>query len=145
MSNTNKAKSSQLGMAFGTANGKLRKQLLFKYVKMAEDHYCYVCNEEIESVDDFTIEHKQPWFNRDADLFWDLENIAFSHSWCNVPHENGAIKLRKIAPEGMAWCSKHQGFAPIENFGPRPQRWNGLKDWCRSCDASQKREARSKK
>jgi len=86
MSNNNQKKADQLGMPAGTAANRLRKQLLFKYVQLAGDDHCYACSEKIESVDDFTIEHKQKWLDVDPDLFWNLDNIAFSHKECNIPH-----------------------------------------------------------
>jgi len=47
---------------------------------------CFVCGEKIDSVAELSIEHKKPWLDVDADLFWDLENISFSHRKCNRPH-----------------------------------------------------------
>ena len=75
----------QLGMPYGTACNKLRKEIMFSLVCELNRNICFVCNETIESSKEFTIEHKQPWFDNDPDLFWDLKNIAFSHSKCNQP------------------------------------------------------------
>lgn len=36
------------------------------------------------SADDWSIEHIEPWIGVDPDLFWDLDNITFSHKKCNV-------------------------------------------------------------
>lgn len=132
--NTNQKKSEQLGLAFGTANSRLRKQLLFKYVSIAGANVCFSCEGVIESVDDFSIEHKKPWFNKDPELFWDLDNIAFSHLKCNTPHTyKGRRDARKVGPEGTAWCSIHKDFLPIENFWSNKSRWNGYYSTCKSC------------
>lgn len=94
---SNVRKSEQLGMPFGTAAQRLRKQVMFMLVREAKRDVCYRCDLPIESDKDLTIEHKDPWLDVDPDLFWDLSNIAFSHSWCNRPHRNqGNRKPRKI-------------------------------------------------
>ena len=71
-------------MPHGTANNRLRKSIMFKYVKMAGENYCFKCGAEIESVGDISIEHKEPWEGVSAELFFDLDNVAFSHLKCNI-------------------------------------------------------------
>lgn len=138
MSNNNKKKAEQLGMPFGTAAGRLRKELLYKYVKAAGDHICYRCNEPIDSVEEFSIDHKIDWLDENPDLFWDLDNIAFSHH----PQCNKRRPSRKEGPEGTAWCRVHEEFLPIENFSPAESRWSGVRSDCRECAASHYRENR---
>jgi len=82
-------------MPYGTAMYRLRKSLMFELVRRLGENVCYRCEAEIEDAAAMTIEHKEPWENRDAALFWDLGNIAFSHSWCNV-----RILERQEAPHG---------------------------------------------
>ena len=83
--------AKQLGMSQGAANHRLKKQLLFHYVQKADGCItCSVCDMSIETVEEFSIEHIKPWEGRDASLFWDLDNIAFSHVRCNRPHVNGS-------------------------------------------------------
>lgn len=79
-------KKEQLGIDPGTAASRLKKEILFSYVKKAGDNYCFQCGTEIEDSSDFSIEHKVPWLNSDNpnELFFDLGNIAFSHLSCNV-------------------------------------------------------------
>lgn len=79
----NNEKSIQLGMPFGTASHRLRKAVLFKYVQKAGDDVCFKCNKKIISIDELTIEHKKVWLHINPELFWDLNNIAFSHKICN--------------------------------------------------------------
>ena len=136
MSNTNKAKAEQLGMPWGTAANRLRKQILFALLVRYGDNTCYRCGEEINDVSDLTVEHKEPWFNVDPELFWDLDNIAFSHAKCNRPHKHGMIgntEQRNSGPEGTAWCSTHKDFIPIESFWNNSSRWNGLQKDCIEC------------
>ena len=70
----------------GTASSRLKKELLFKYVKKAGDNYCFQCGTEIETTDELSVEHKIPWLdsNDPVELFFNLENIAFSHLECNI-------------------------------------------------------------
>ena len=122
----------QLGMPPGTAANRLRKNILFHLLCRLEENVCFRCKEKIQTVDDLSIEHKEPWEGRSAELFWNLNNIAFSHLTCNVPHiRRGGIGHRKIGPEGMAWCIGCQKFEPVENFYKSPTRWNGLQGYCK--------------
>ncbi len=80
-----KAKAEQLGMPFGTACGRLRKEVLFHLAQLCELDYCYRCQKKIRSVSDFNIDHKKEWLHSEepSKLFFDCDNIAFSHSACN--------------------------------------------------------------
>jgi hypothetical protein len=90
---SNEKKSSTLGMPHGTATNRLRKILLFSLLKKHGENLCVRCNSLIDRVEDLSIEHLKPWEGISADLFWDLNNIAFSHLKCNRPHSNngGAV------------------------------------------------------
>ena len=97
MSNA-KRKAQLLGMPFGTANGRLKKMLLFKLAGALGWLGCYRCDQgTIKSIEDFSIEHKEAWLtaNDPVKAFFDLDNIAFSHIKCNI--KAGTVK---------AHCSK---------------------------------------
>lgn len=81
----NAIKAAKLGIPFGSACNTLRKTLLFKYVCSAGDNVCHRCNKLIEDLKDFSIEHKVSWFLSDKpyELFFDINNISFSHIKCN--------------------------------------------------------------
>lgn len=128
------ARDDQLGMSFGTARYRLQRMLLFAYVQHANEDWCFRCGEEIEVLEDFTIEHKEPWLHVSADLFWDLTNIAFSHVKCNqMAARNGSWRLRKIGPPGTAWCVGHKSFLPAAVFTADARRFSGLHKYCRDC------------
>ena len=78
-------KKEQLGMNPGTAAHRLRKNLLFEYVRKCGENVCYQCGKKIENIDNFSIEHKIPWLDSKdpIGLFFDVNNIAFSHLACN--------------------------------------------------------------
>lgn len=81
-----KVKKKQLGCSVGTASNKLRKNLLFSLSQKLAMNVCHRCCQLIESVDDFSIDHKVDWLHSvdPVKLFYDLDNIAFSHLKCNV-------------------------------------------------------------
>jgi HNH endonuclease len=80
--------AKQLGMSHGSALSKLRKSILFSFIKRLNEDICSRCQKKIDSVDELSIEHVEPWENRSPELFWDLNNIKFSHLKCNRPHKN---------------------------------------------------------
>jgi hypothetical protein len=103
-----------LGMYTTTAYARLRKQIFFQLVQQSGRDICFVCEKPIECAQELSVEHKIPWLQNPDDLFWDLDNIAFSHLNCNIkrnqaPHKNNY-------PEGMWWCHGHQQFLPVDNF-----------------------------
>lgn len=81
-----KKKSEQLGMNFSTAQHQLRKNVMFALMIRCGLNNCHQCGKKIETPKDLSIEHKIPWLDSEnpKDLFWDLNNLAFSHLTCNV-------------------------------------------------------------
>lgn len=79
-------KTEQLGIPHGTASARLRKSLMFSLAKKCELITCHQCGEEIETEQELSIDHKIPWLDSDnpVGLFYDLDNIAFSHLKCNI-------------------------------------------------------------
>lgn len=77
-------KAQQLGMNPSTASGRLLKDVLFKLAVDA-GHKCFQCG-ELLTRESFSIEHKIPWLDSEdpQKLYFDLENIAFSHLTCNI-------------------------------------------------------------
>ena len=80
----NQNKADQLGMSYGTACDRLRKKILFSKVQTAGLDICFKCGSKIDSIEVFSVEHKVSWLHVSTELFWDLENIAFSHRSCNT-------------------------------------------------------------
>jgi RNase P subunit RPR2 len=138
MGEYNIKKSKQLGMPYGTANGRLRKKILFHLLRKHKENFCFRCDQEIVQESDLSIEHKDAWLDKDISLFWDIGNIAFSHLSCNIKdRRTGKIE----SPEGFSWCSAHKGHAPISHFrkvDSNNRTRNGLSIECRSCDAKRK-------
>ena len=101
----NEIKSEQLGMAFGTAGNRLRKQLMFELVVQAGRDTCYRCGEPITCSEHLSIDHKEPWQDSDDPpaMFFDLENVTFSHLACNI----GAG--RRKAASHPSWTTYENG------------------------------------
>ncbi len=135
VSKSDARKSVFLGMPHGTAANRLRKMVLFHLLKKHSENVCFKCSKEIETADELSLEHKQPWEGVSVELYWSLDNIAFSHLRCNKNHryEGGDAKLRKVGPDGTAWCRSCKGFLSIREFGRHSRRWNELQPWCNRC------------
>lgn len=77
--------TDQLGISISTARNKLYKQVLFSLLKEIGKNICYRCGEPIETQDEFCLDHKVEWRYADDPkrLYFDYENISFSHQGCN--------------------------------------------------------------
>jgi len=79
-----KTKSDFLGISYSTACNRLRKKLMFSMATQLGLCKCFRCGNNIQTVDELSIDHKKDWLHVDKELFWDLKNLAFSHLSCNV-------------------------------------------------------------
>ena len=106
MNNANKKKKEQLGMAIGTASGQLKKNILFDLLTQLGKNICHQCSKPIETSGELSIEHKIPYLDSDdpIGLFFDLNNIAFSHLVCNC----GAARQTKITKH-PSWYAYKKG------------------------------------
>ena len=103
---------------------------------------CFHCKKKIESVSEFSIEHKKAWLDSDRpkEMFFDLNNISFSHKSCNFKMAKKPTK--KIGPDGTSWCASCKNFLDIKEFykTKNKSRWNGLNRICKKCGADQKKK-----
>ena len=128
---SNEIKAQKLGMPYGTACGRLRKVILFHLVKQLGQNTCFQCQKEIESADSLSIEHKQPWSDNPS-LFWDLDNICFSHLTCNIKaSRRGGRRFPQMG--NNLWCSRHKQYLPKEKFGKGSGRPSGYRGYCNEC------------
>ena len=119
-----------LGQNISTATHTLRINVMHSMADRLGLLECPKCDSRIESARDLSIDHIDPWRGVSAELFWDLDNIQFTHKWCNKTDRPG----RKLGPDGTAWCSDHKQFLPESSFNSNVQRWNNLHRICRECD-----------
>ena len=77
-------KIKQLGMNPSTASHRLIKDLLFDFI-IKSGHKCHRCNGELTR-ETFSVEHITPWLDSEnpLEMFFDLNNIAYSHLLCNT-------------------------------------------------------------
>lgn len=76
-------KNQQLGIDYGTASSRLKKMILWSFIEKLKLTNCYRCNLSM-SLETYSVDHKNPWLHVDNNLFWDLNNISFSHLSCNT-------------------------------------------------------------
>lgn len=105
-------KERVLGESWSTANYRLNRDLLHHMVQRMGIR-CYHCGGHMPR-DDFSIEHKINWLNHPDGkrLFFDPDNVTFSHTACNremsslqhnhskIPHNIKHIREKTHANEG---------------------------------------------
>lgn len=114
----NKIKSEQLEIPFSTANQRLRKMIMFKLVQECGRDNCYRCKEKITDIDNFSIEHMEDWLHTEnpKELFFDLNNIAFSHHKCNTSRGQQMKKVGKSGFKGVSFDKSQK----------REKRWRSV-------------------
>jgi hypothetical protein len=63
---------------------------MFRLVQKLGGDARYRWGRGIETAGELSIEHKEPWLSIDPSLFWDLNNVAFSH----LPRNTGTSRRR---------------------------------------------------
>jgi hypothetical protein len=129
-------------MPIGTASHRPRKMVMLQLLRELNRNSCLWCKEKIEDPEDLTIDHKLPWLDESRELFWDLSNIGFSHTFCNAiarrstaGRKFGPNIRRKVGPSGTAWCTGHAQFVPLGAFCRSRAKWAGVQSFCKSCRA----------
>lgn len=97
-------KKEQLGMNPSTASARLVKDTLWRLVVMTSNNFCYRCGKEMTR-EDFSIEHKIAWLDSEnpVELYFDQNNISFSHLTCNVKDARSGRKVENL-------CGTHQAY-----------------------------------
>ena len=129
MNNSVKRKKEQLGINPGTASSQLKKSLLFNMAQKLEMDYCYHCGERIKNIKEFSIEHKIPWLDskEPIKLYFDLDNIAFSHLSCNSRAARRKRKVFHPSQESYKRGCRCEECREIEKLRRRKQRKQGIK------------------
>lgn len=143
---SNDVKRDTLGMSPSTATSRLRKVLLFNLLKKHEENLCFRCGLAILKEEDLSVDHIKPWQGVSSELFWDLENIAFSHLKCNSAVTRWTDERRESAsknislrhktakaPEGTVWCSGHKDYLLAECFHSNERNINRCASYCKEC------------
>lgn len=148
----NEKKTKKLGMNPGTASARLKKSIMFDLASQLDLTWCYRCGARIETPAEFSIEHKISWLDSDNPnkLFFDLDNIAFSHLSCNCAdgRKNAYIKqqeqaderAKKILDAGNMICVRCGNDKPLSDFKVKSNSRLGCETTCKKCNAEKKAE-----
>lgn len=116
-------KKMQLGMNPSTAANRLVKDVLWKLIVETSRDKCCKCGEQM-SRDTFSIEHVEPWLDSDnpVKLYFDLDNISFSHLRCNredarSPHK----RFESVKEKEKARQERRKGNRPYDPLKRRKQ------------------------
>jgi len=120
---SHKRDAELLEESYPAARNRLTRALLFQLV----DRICYRCGEEILSIDDWSIDHKQSWRtgDRPKDLFYDTGNIAYSHLDCN--RQDGADNNGKVM-RAKTHCPRGHEYTEENTYW-----YQGKNRQCRQC------------
>lgn len=133
---SNQTKHDYLGMNYGTASNRVKKKIMFDLVKKCGMDNCFKCKKPIATVDELTVEHKEAWLHNSVELFWDLDNIAFSHAKCNRPDFYNRTRRTHEVVDGKkrcSGCSDKKGLLPLENFHKNKYNYSGYNCKCKGC------------
>jgi hypothetical protein len=113
--------------------------VLFSLLLRHEENICFKCGKMILRADDLTLEHKEAWQAGGAELFWDLNNIAFSHQRCNL--KVGIVRREVI--DGKLWCSACKQYLSTSCFHKESRQRTGYALLCRDCANSKRRKIKA--
>jgi len=84
--------SERLGMNYATASYQLRQTIIYDLANRLGLLVCAQCNAAITDQAQFSIEHQEPWRKAEHPkaVFFNLNNIAFSHIDCNRQKSTGS-------------------------------------------------------
>jgi hypothetical protein len=116
--------SIQLGMHYSTAQSRLKKIIIFEMCKKLGLTKCYRCGNEIINAEHLSFDHKKPWLDEEnaKELFWDINNVSFSHKKCN----SSCVRHKTLTPEekiasAIRAKEKHKIWAKTYVY-PDPER-----------------------
>ncbi|PYS45749.1 MAG: hypothetical protein DMF68_21310 [Acidobacteria bacterium] len=139
MTKSNQRKSEILGMPFGTACNKLRRMVIFELLRRHQENVCFKCGKVIPNAEDLTLEHKETWLDGGSSLFWDLNNITFSHKQCNL--RKGFVR-REIV-DGSLWCSNCKQYKPVSCFHREKKQRTDYALLCKDCSNSKRKSVKA--
>lgn len=147
MTRSSETKCKQLGLDFSTASHRLKKSVFHNLVVKSELDICFRCGEKILTPEELSIDHKIDWLHGDFALFWDLDNVTFSHRCCNRPRIGlECLEIRNKCPEGMIYCYVCKSYLLSSSFHPhfrvnKPHKSPECKD-CRNEKQRKRRKDR---
>ena len=95
---------------------------MFSLAQKLELNYCYRCEERIENYKQLSVDHIEPWLYISTDLFWDLDNIAFSHLSCNSA-KGVAIRLKHPSSSSYSKGCRCKACTKCKSMYEKYRRW----------------------
>ena len=115
-----------------TASGRLVKDILWSLIIKTHQDTCCKCGNKMTR-ETFSIEHKIPWLDSEnpVELYFNLENISFSHLSCNIADARKPTKVSKEQKQSRKNESARNKYKeiPIEERQAR-RRLKRLKYGC---------------
>lgn len=142
-------KENQLGMCLTKARARLMKSLLFRMAVKAGENNCFRCGIPIENEENLTVDHKIPWLHEEdaKELFFNLDNIAFSHPKCNILAARLTTSYHDKTTKGInhhatkkpnkfgEWqCSRCKIYKLPIDFKKSTHAVSGIYSRCKVCD-----------
>jgi HNH endonuclease len=130
-----KQKNDFLGENFSTATARLKRNLMFQMAQRLGLDSCFRCHNSIQTAEEISVDHKEPWLYVSKELFWNLNNLAFSHKRCNTTDRKELNKANNTRqnPVGKNWCGRCKRFRLIKYFGIKRSSNDGLSSTCKPC------------
>ena len=132
-----RTESLQLGMDYSTAQARIRKLLLFHFVQKLALDTCFRCGLKITIPKEFSVDHKVQWLfsPNPTQLFYDLDNIAFSHLGCNSresrylgpPSDKEGVRLRANAHKRAIYATTKSQKPWLKKYSPSKRHEKYLK------------------
>ncbi len=92
------------------------RDILWNFITKTNSDYCCRCGEKMER-SNFSVEHLIPWLDSDdpVKLFFDMENISFSHYVCNNRAARRPTKVHANKNAGKrAWEKNNRVYDPVK-------------------------------
>ncbi len=121
-----------LGMSSSNAHIMLVRMMLFRLVQQFGLDVCFRCDRKIKTLREFSLDHEKNWLYVDPALYWDLDNIKFSHLSCNSRHR--WHPLHQPMPGGaLMFIVLRRCLDLTSNFHRNRLQPNGYHNYCKGC------------
>ncbi len=112
---------------------------MFRLLERHGENICFKCGGIISAVSELSLEHKKAWQEGGASLFWDLDNVTFSHRRCNL--RTGWVRREII--DGMLWCSSCKQLLHITLFHKDRHQRTGFALLCKACFNAKRKQVKA--
>lgn len=133
-------------MPLGQANFRLWKKAVWGLLESLGMSDCFRCGSPM-SEQTYSLDHRLVWRGVSADLFWDAENIGWSHHACNLEAARKVTPKpepkRRVVVDGTLTCAACRKTKSAEYFGKSSRAWNGYSSYCLDCARTRTADAKA--